>query len=123
MFDDPRYFEIPKPAFANLFLCNAAADCGHSRRHLKRIAAGKGDVIRPGRAADAPRAFRRRCLFATSARAQQTEHSAGIICTTAQNENLSPVLDEGVAGSNPATPTSSTPKALIIRIYLQTLVN
>jgi hypothetical protein len=29
------------------------------------------------------------------------------------------VRDEGVAGSNPATPTSSTNKALIGHIYLQ----
>jgi hypothetical protein len=29
------------------------------------------------------------------------------------------VRDEGVAGSNPATPTSSTTKALIGRSYLQ----
>ena len=33
------------------------------------------------------------------------------------------VRDEGVAGSNPATPTSSTTKALIGRSYLQTLIN
>jgi hypothetical protein len=33
------------------------------------------------------------------------------------------VRDEGVAGSNPATPTSSTTKALIGRIFLQTLIN
>ena len=36
---------------------------------------------------------------------------------------LCPVRDEGVAGSNPATPTSSTNKALIGRSYLQTLIN
>ena len=32
------------------------------------------------------------------------------------------VRDEGVAGSNPATPTSYTSKALISRIFLQTLI-
>jgi hypothetical protein len=32
-------------------------------------------------------------------------------------------LGRGVAGSNPATPTSSTSKALIGRSYLQTLIN
>jgi hypothetical protein len=37
--------------------------------------------------------------------------------------HLSLVRDEGVAGSNPATPTSSTTKALIGRSYLQTLIN
>ena len=33
------------------------------------------------------------------------------------------VRDEGVAGSNPATPTSSATEALIGRSYLQTLIN
>jgi hypothetical protein len=32
-----------------------------------------------------------------------------------------PVRDKGVAGSNPATPTSSTNKALIALIFLPTL--
>jgi hypothetical protein len=32
------------------------------------------------------------------------------------------VRDEGVAGSNPAAPTSYTGKALISRIFLQTLI-
>jgi hypothetical protein len=35
---------------------------------------------------------------------------------------LCPVRNEGVAGSNPATPTSSTNKALIALIFLPTLI-
>ena len=53
MFDIQGYFEIPGPAFAKLFFVQivsriTAAD----DRHLKRTAAGKGDVIRPARAAE-----------------------------------------------------------------------